>query len=73
MFDLGDIGGQILHDHDFTSDSHFHFFSFGTDVEAGLSFDGVVTFEDLTGTTETSPNLPPYHSLLPIMYDGRRL
>jgi len=66
-----DIAGEIIHDHPFTGDTHLHGVTGGTEIGAGLGRGIGTTDDPAIGTTDNGSSLPPYHALLPIMYDGR--
>ena len=65
-------GGSVNHIHTFTSNTHFHAFLLGAQIDPGF---GKYRFNDLiplTGSTDSINGLPPYYGLPIIMYDGRR-
>lgn len=68
-----DTGGTIIHNHPFAGNGHTHFLQAGTDIAAGLDKATELLSNESTGTTDDGNGLPPYHALLPIMYDGRKL
>jgi len=66
-----DIAGDINHNHPFTGDTHLHGVLAGTDILTGFGRANSTTEDPTIGTTDNGSHLPPYHALLPIMYDGR--
>lgn len=66
-YDPGDTGGSKTHDHDFTSDGHYHTFPAGFAMQVGANFKTEVSSETDTGTTNAKNHLPPYHALTYIM------
>lgn len=69
LYNPNDTGGQIIHAHDFTSDTHTHTLPSGPEI--GVAFEVQIQSATAQGRTDIANGLPPYHSLLPIMYDGR--
>lgn len=66
-YDPDDSGGAVNHDHDFTSDGHFHTIQAGDVLGWGSQYHGQVTTETDTGTTDAGSSLPPYYALAYIM------
>lgn len=67
----GDTGGYVQHSHSFTGDGHFHTLTMApTFLAAGTYRNKVSDTRYVTGDTNQSGNLPPYHALLFIMYIG---
>ena len=64
---VGAAGGSVNHNHDFTTDGHFHSFPAGTGFAAGAAYDDQTSSETDFGTTQNKDNLPPYYSLAYIM------
>lgn len=66
IYDQDDAGGASPHNHTFTASQHIHSFVAGTDLDGDDPF-GVKHFltgpAEPTGTTDNSPNLPPYYAL----------
>lgn len=59
---VGNTGGSINHDHDFTGDGHFH--SLPTSpiqrLQAGTDYRNSTDTKYVTGTTDTTDGRPPY-------------
>lgn len=70
IFSVGDEGGAITHDHDFTSDLHDHDLVAGDDIQAGTPFPPKVATGAASGTTDPKNNLPTYYALAYIQYQG---
>ncbi len=62
-----DSGGAAVHNHDFTSDGHFHTLNPGTSLNAGANYADDTNVIQITGTTNNSSSLPPYYALAYIM------
>ena len=60
-------GGTISHDHNFTTDGHFHIIDAGAAINAGANFADSTGSEIDTGTTDTADAVPPYYALAYIM------
>jgi len=63
-------GGEGVHTHNFTSDSHNHGFRSGDDVinsSPNGQFLNVVEGKVVTGTTDIEAHLPPFRALCYIM------
>ena len=72
-YSVDDTGGSLTHVHDFTGDGHDHDFNFGAIQIAGAGFDKPLNSTQVIGTTDADNNLPAYHSLVFVQYDGRLL
>lgn len=60
-----DNGGNVLHNHPFTSDGHYHLRG---PFEMGFEDDSRGTdIVQVTGTTNNANGLPPYHALAYLM------
>ncbi|MBA7704316.1 hypothetical protein ES703_113121 [subsurface metagenome] len=66
-----DTGGFVEHLHDFTGDTHRHSLTLGPHIDLGAGKLDTTTYNAAIGTTDNRDGLPPYHSLVLIMYDGR--
>ena len=64
---VNETGGSILHDHDFTSQPHYHTFPAGVGFAAGAIISTTTGDAVATGTTNTTNGLPPYFALAYIM------
>ena len=62
-------GGNPTHTHSFTGDGHLHFPAAGSQLEFTL-FEQSEDMDTppISGTTDATANLPPYHALIYIMY-----
>lgn len=60
-------GGAINHDHNFTSDGHFHGVGPGSNIGAGANFDDFTDTNVDSGVTNEASSLPPYFALAFIM------
>jgi len=70
VYSPDDEGGEVNHDHTFTTDIHSHSLPAGNELNAGLP-KGIVTNETVdSGTTDEASLLPPFYSLAYIMYQG---
>ncbi len=72
-YSVDDTGGNLLHAHDFTGAGHTHDLPAGTDLQLVPIGPPVTNSIAATGTTDNGSSLPPYHSLVLVMYDGRLL
>lgn len=61
------VGGNVNHNHTFTGDGHTHTIPAGIDIQAGANEASTVDSTQVTGTTDNTNGLPPYHSLVFIM------
>ncbi len=62
----GDSGGATPHNHTFTASQHSHNVVAGADLEDNAPFGVnhfITSFTIAVGTTDNTPNLPPYYSL----------
>lgn len=65
---VGENLGSVNHNHDFTSNNHFHEWRSGENfMAAGINYTEESDIQPLVGTTDNESSLPPYHALLPIM------
>ena len=64
-------GGSINHTHPFTGDGHDHTIPIELGIDIGVSIDGVLSSENITGITDNADKRPPYYSLAYIMYAGK--
>jgi len=64
---VDEIGGSILHKHDFTSDPHYHTMPGGFGYQAGTIISSTTSDEVATGETTDANGLPPYFALAYIM------
>lgn len=60
-------GGGLNHSHTFTSTTHKHPLSAGTDIAAGANYRNETDLVAATGTTDITSHVPPYHALAWIM------
>ncbi len=60
---VGDTGGSINHDHDFTADPHSHFLQPGVGIGEAANFSQQLSNEVVTGTTDESLGMPPFMAL----------
>lgn len=60
-------GGNLTHDHTFTSDGHDHVIPVGGAIGAGVDYLDNTASDVDTGTTNSVNHLPPYYSLCFIM------
>lgn len=70
-YSVDDTGGALTHAHDFTSANHDHRLSAGGIVDSNGDFHRDTDSIPITGTTNNGSSLPPYHSLVLVMYNGR--
>lgn len=66
-YDPDDTGGAAAHNHDFTSDGHWHLLTGGIFIQSGPWYKSQTNTEVDTGTTDNSSTLPPYYALAYIM------
>ena len=64
-------GGSILHNHDFTSNTHIHAGEGSGNIKFGADLSDFLSSEVITGTTNNRNGLPPYFAKAYIMYAGR--
>lgn len=64
---VGGIGGSLVHNHDFTTDGHFHVISEGTDLASGAGKGDETYWSTDSGTTDNASGLPPWYALAFIM------
>lgn len=65
---VGETGGNLIHQHDFTSDIHRHDFEpVLTDIPIGNNFDEGMDTTVATGTTAFKLGMPPFYVLYAIM------
>lgn len=60
-------GGSVNHSHPFTGDGHSHDIGAGFDLASGATWQALAQTKVVTGTTNNSNHLPPYHALIFIM------
>ncbi len=60
---VGNTGGSINHDHDFTSDPHSHTIETGDGISETFAVDQETDTAVDTGTTGQETGMPPYHAL----------
>lgn len=70
-YSVDDTGGVLSHVHNFTAEGHAHALGGGPNMLGGLGLHVNTSAAQLTGTTDPKNSLPPYHSLVYVMYDGR--
>jgi len=70
-YPVGAIGGNIEHNHGFTSDAHDHALGWPFGIIAGITHLNRTGNAQESGITDNKNGLPPYHSLAYIMYAGR--
>ncbi len=58
-----DAGGNISHNHDFTSDGHFHGLEAGGFLESGSGSENFTDIQTDSGTTGAPSAPPPYYAL----------
>lgn len=64
-YDPDDTGGNVLHNHFFISDGHFHIRG---PFETGMNDNtGRTDIESVLGLTDNENGLPPYHALAYLM------
>lgn len=66
-YNPNDIGGDIEHTHDFTSDTHRHLIGAGSGLMVPGLDQAITDLDIATGTTDNANSLPPYKSLTFIM------
>ena len=64
---VGDNGGAVNHNHDFTTNGHNHQLLGGTVVQGGVPLGDTTSTDTDTGTTDNANSLPPYYALAYIM------
>lgn len=64
---VGDNGGNQLHNHFFTSNTHTHTLPSGAIIGAGANLSRTTSADAVTGQTENSIGVPPYWALAYIM------
>jgi len=62
-----DTGGAATHQHNFTSADHFHTLPAGMNISYGANLANTTDSKVVTGTTDATSSLPPYHALAYIM------
>jgi len=62
-----DSGGSNSHVHDFTGDGHTHVLSAGANIQVGANYAQQTESTQVTGTTQSTSNLPLYYALAYIM------
>ncbi len=67
---VGNEGGSVTHNHDFTGDGHTHGLPAGSGMEPGVDIGGPTQTGNLTGTTDTGVTVPPFFALAYIQYAG---
>ena len=60
-------GGASTHNHNFTTDGHFHNFPAGITLLAGSFFSNITTTDVDTATTDDASSIPPFFALAFIM------
>jgi len=60
-------GGNVNHNHAFTGDGHFHSLQAGAGMAENNIWNHVTASENVTGTTDNTNGMPPYHALAYIM------
>lgn len=70
IFSVGDEGGVISHEHDFTGDGHSHSTQVGAQISFGVGLHSATSTDPATGTTDPTNNLPNYYALAYIQYQG---
>jgi len=58
------------HTHPFTSDDHTHTLEIGTGINGAPVTYTYLSYNQISGTTAASTNIPPYYALAFIMYLG---
>lgn len=66
-YNPGDTGGAVNHDHNFTTDGHFHITKAGTLLGVDPPYDFTTDIKNETGTTNPHDHLPTYYALAYIM------
>lgn len=69
-FFVGDVGGNITHDHDFTSNDHGHDIIAGGDLLQTPAVNDEYGDEQASGTTDPASSLPTFYSLAYIQFLG---
>ena len=65
--DPGGVGGAVNHNHNFTTDGHFHDVLTGVQIEGGGDWIRRTTTETDTGTTDNEDGRPPFYEIAYIM------
>ena len=69
-FSVGDEGGNVAHDHSFTSGGHGHDLLDGAELSTPPEYYNEFSSVPITGTTDQGSTLPPYYALAFIMFTG---
>ena len=69
-FAVGNEGGAIAHQHNFTGDGHIHFLEVGTDIQTGVDLAKALPIGPATGTSVLASTLAPWYGLAYIMETG---
>ncbi len=65
---MQETGGDINHDHDFTSDGHKHIIrTAGAELIGIGDYNRETSLENVTGTTDLEDGRPPFYELAYIM------
>jgi len=68
VYAVGEKNGVSVHVHSFTSNVHAHLFEAGAEVhEAAGIYNDIAENKTVTGTTETTSNIPNYYALIFLM------
>ena len=70
-YSVDDTGGTLTHAHTYTDFGHSHAIPAGALITANPGGAADTSTDTPTGTFDPSSSLPPYHSLVLVMYDGR--
>ncbi len=70
-YSVDDVGGSAAHLHAFTGDGHGHSSLGGADMITAVGFNASSDSPAITGITNPSSSLAPFHALVLVMYDGR--
>lgn len=65
--ETGNVGGDVSHRHNFTTDGHSHDIDPGGGFAPGTDYSWITNTVQVTGLTDLASNLPPYHILAFIM------
>lgn len=64
---VNSTGGNITHNHSFTSDGHSHTLDVGAFIQSGTGRNFMTSTESDTGNTDSKNHLPPFFALCYIM------
>lgn len=64
---VGNTGGAVNHNHDFTGNGHQHTLGAGLNLQAGSNLSNVSSSDPAIGTTDNQDGQPPWYKLAYIM------